>query len=196
MAGAAPNPTSSDPNHDPNATVNTGSVAAGVSIALAVALAVIFLIARSSGTFGPLGVLRETTNRSSRKHHRGLDSTIVNSFPIIRYQQPKLAPERSLRRFQSHSIDEEAGGKKTLSQSQCRRGLLARLQIPACKITLRRTRSRRGQETSCTICTDDFANDAEVRKLPCGHLFHPACVDQWLAEFGVTCPVWQVSLPH
>ncbi|KAK8135063.1 hypothetical protein PG984_007075 [Apiospora sp. TS-2023a] len=194
MAGAAPNSTALDPIRDPNATVNTGSVAAGVSIALAIALAVIFVIARSSGSFGTLGALRETTNRSSRKHARGLDSTVVNSFPIIQYQQQKHASDRTVRRSQRLSIDEEAGRSwNSLSHADRRRGLLTSLWIPVRKITLGRPRTRRGQETSCTICTDEFDDGVEVRKLPCGHIFHPTCVDQWLAEFGVTCPVWQVS---
>ncbi|KAK8078536.1 hypothetical protein PG996_004706 [Apiospora saccharicola] len=197
MAGAAPNSTSSDPNHGPATTVNAGSVAAGVGIALAIALAIILMIARSSGSFGTLGALRETTNRSSRKHARGLDSTIVNSFPIIQYRQQKNASDKTVRRSQRLSIDEEAGrSRKSLSQTDRWRCLLASLWIPVRKITLGRPRTRRGQETSCSICTDDFEDGVEVRKLPCGHIFHPTCVDQWLAEFGVTCPVWQVSPAH
>lgn len=192
MAGAAPNSTVSDPH----TTVNTGSVAAGVSIALAIALAVIFMIACSSGAFGTLGVLRETTDRSSPKRPRGLDSTIVNSFPIVRYQQREPDITKRANRTRGHSLDEEAGRGKSLSRTDRRRALLASLRIPVRKITLGRPRTRREQETSCTICTDDFADGIAVRKLPCGHIFHPTCVDQWLEEFGVTCPVWQVSPAH
>ncbi|KAK8005977.1 hypothetical protein PG991_012274 [Apiospora marii] len=191
MAGAAPNSTASDPS----TTVNTGSVAAGVSIALAIALAVIFLIACNSGAFGALGVLRETTNRPSRKHPRGLDSNIVNSFPIVRYQQPSSSNIRPEERSRGPTTDEEAGGRRSLSNFRSPRGLLTSLWLPVRSITIGRSRTRREQETSCIICTDDFDEGVEVRKLPCGHIFHPTCVDQWLAEFGVTCPVWQVSLP-
>ncbi|KXJ89853.1 hypothetical protein Micbo1qcDRAFT_206128 [Microdochium bolleyi] len=44
--------------------------------------------------------------------------------------------------------------------------------------------------TSCSICTDDLAEGVHVRRLPCGHVFHPACVDQWLRERARTCPLW------
>ncbi|KAK8040083.1 ring finger domain-containing protein [Apiospora rasikravindrae] len=189
MAGPAPSSTVSDPGHGPTTTVNTGSIAAGVSIALAIALALIFLIACNSCAFGPLGALRETTNRRSQKHAHGLDSTVVNSFPIIQYQQPKTSPDKAIRKPRGQTIDEEAGGSKSLRGE---RGILARLQITRPNTILGRPCTRRGQGTSCTICTDDFVEGVDVRKLSCGHLFHPTCVDQWLAEFAATCPVWQV----
>lgn len=47
---------------------------------------------------------------------------------------------------------------------------------------------------TCAICTDDFVRGTNVRRLPCGHFFHPPCIDPWLLNFGVTCPLWQVSL--
>ncbi|KAK7949293.1 uncharacterized protein PG986_010179 [Apiospora aurea] len=195
MAGPAPNSTFSDPGHGPTTTVNTGSIAAGLSIALALALAVIILIARNSGAFGPLGALRETTSTSSRKHAPGLDSAVVNSFPIVPYQQPKTSYEKAVRIPQGQSIDEEAGGIRPMWQSRNRNSILDRLRVPLPNTILGRPHTRRGgQGTSCTICTDAFTEGVDVRKLPCGHLFHPPCIDQWLAEFGVTCPVWQVIL--
>lgn len=43
---------------------------------------------------------------------------------------------------------------------------------------------------SCAICAEDFARGVVVRRLPCSHLFHPACVDPWLLGFATTCPIW------
>jgi hypothetical protein len=45
------------------------------------------------------------------------------------------------------------------------------------------------QET-CAICGADFTLGEDVRRLPCGHLFHPRCVDPWLLEHAATCPLW------
>ena len=42
----------------------------------------------------------------------------------------------------------------------------------------------------CAICMDDFARGTDVRRLPCGHLFHPPCVDPWLLRIASTCPTW------
>lgn len=42
---------------------------------------------------------------------------------------------------------------------------------------------------SCSICTEDFGGDVELRSLPCGHRFHPTCIDPWLLERSLTCPL-------
>ncbi|KAF5011840.1 hypothetical protein FDECE_2072 [Fusarium decemcellulare] len=42
---------------------------------------------------------------------------------------------------------------------------------------------------ACSICTDEFAADHDVRVLPCNHEFHPRCVDPWLVAKSGTCPL-------
>ena len=44
--------------------------------------------------------------------------------------------------------------------------------------------------SSCSICTEEFSNGVELRKLPCGHIYHPACIDPWLRDRARTCPLW------
>jgi len=41
---------------------------------------------------------------------------------------------------------------------------------------------------TCTICLGDFANGEEVRKMPCKHLFHTECIDEWLKKHK-RCPL-------
>lgn len=43
---------------------------------------------------------------------------------------------------------------------------------------------------ACSICTEDFENGARLRRVPCGHLFHPECIDPWLTRRSRTCPLW------
>lgn len=40
---------------------------------------------------------------------------------------------------------------------------------------------------TCTICLEDFTEDEMVFLLPCRHLFHGACVNEWLKRHG-NCP--------
>ena len=40
----------------------------------------------------------------------------------------------------------------------------------------------------CTICLSEFETDEDVRRLPCMHLFHEECVDQWLGQ-NKRCPI-------
>jgi hypothetical protein len=44
-----------------------------------------------------------------------------------------------------------------------------------------------GEDTNCRICMEDFAEGDELRTLPCFHLFHAHCVDQWLKVNSI-CP--------
>lgn len=50
-----------------------------------------------------------------------------------------------------------------------------------------------GQEPpACSICCEDLKEKAT--KLPCGHMFHGACVKQWLEQHN-QCPVCRHALP-
>merc|ERR1719401_2704998 len=39
-----------------------------------------------------------------------------------------------------------------------------------------------GEDTRCQICMEDFEEGDDLRTLPCFHLFHSHCVDQWLKD--------------
>lgn len=40
----------------------------------------------------------------------------------------------------------------------------------------------------CPICLSEFQEEERVKQIPyCGHVFHPTCIDTWLASH-VTCP--------
>lgn len=59
-------------------------------------------------------------------------------------------------------------------------------------------RLRRASETDedsekCTICLSQFEVDNDVRRLPCMHLFHKDCVDQWLLT-NKHCPICRVDI--
>ncbi|KAI4488773.1 hypothetical protein M0802_011283 [Mischocyttarus mexicanus] len=45
----------------------------------------------------------------------------------------------------------------------------------------------------CTICLSEFEDCESVRRLPCLHLFHIDCVDQWLCT-DKRCPICRVDI--
>jgi len=49
------------------------------------------------------------------------------------------------------------------------------------------------QVDKCTICLCEFEEDEYVRRLPCMHLFHVPCVDQWLG-LNKRCPICRVDI--
>ena len=53
----------------------------------------------------------------------------------------------------------------------------------------------RFSQYSCAICLDDFEpNVTQVRELPCGHIFHPECVDPFLRNNSSLCPMCKKSV--
>ncbi|GAA0146163.1 ubiquitin-protein ligase [Lithospermum erythrorhizon] len=49
-------------------------------------------------------------------------------------------------------------------------------------------------DLECAVCLNEFEDDANLRLLPkCCHVFHPECIDTWLASH-VTCPVCRADL--
>lgn len=40
---------------------------------------------------------------------------------------------------------------------------------------------------SCTVCLEDFDDGVSVMRLACGHIYHPACIREWVCH-RATCP--------
>lgn len=44
-------------------------------------------------------------------------------------------------------------------------------------------------QPTCTICLEDYQNRSTIiRELPCGHIYHPDCIDEFLSEISSLCP--------
>ncbi|KAG9235924.1 hypothetical protein BJ875DRAFT_457803 [Amylocarpus encephaloides] len=52
-------------------------------------------------------------------------------------------------------------------------------------------------QPSCPICLDGYVSRVtEIRELPCGHIFHPECIDAYLGTNSSLCPLCkQCALP-
>ncbi|KAL3425048.1 hypothetical protein PVAG01_04329 [Phlyctema vagabunda] len=50
-------------------------------------------------------------------------------------------------------------------------------------------------QTECPICLDNFeVGVTPVRQLPCGHIFHPECIDYFLGHHSSLCPMCKKSV--
>ncbi|KAG0544149.1 hypothetical protein BDA96_02G250200 [Sorghum bicolor] len=47
----------------------------------------------------------------------------------------------------------------------------------------------------CSVCLSGFVAKAVVNRLPCGHLFHRACLETWLRYERATCPLCRANVP-
>ncbi|KAL5222915.1 hypothetical protein ABZP36_027628 [Zizania latifolia] len=46
----------------------------------------------------------------------------------------------------------------------------------------------------CRVCLARFEPESVVNRLPCGHLFHRACLEKWLDYDHATCPLCRLRL--
>ena len=44
-------------------------------------------------------------------------------------------------------------------------------------------------ETTCSVCMCDMDKDEEVSILPCKHVFHTDCINEWLVKYNYKCPI-------
>lgn len=49
----------------------------------------------------------------------------------------------------------------------------------------------REEATICSICVSAFRDGNIIRMLPCNHIYHRGCIDEWLMNYlPGTCPLW------
>jgi hypothetical protein len=48
-------------------------------------------------------------------------------------------------------------------------------------------------QTQCMVCLSNFAAGEEVRQLPCSHVFHANCIDEWLRRC-TDCPICKANV--
>ncbi|KAK7984183.1 hypothetical protein PG990_012901 [Apiospora arundinis] len=60
---------------------------------------------------------------------------------------------------------------------------------------LTKINTRTDYQPTCLICLDHFESRVTIiRELPCGHIFHPECIDEFLGEISSLCPLCRTSM--
>lgn len=137
------------------------AVTAGVLIVLGITIAVL----RTRCPDGPWA-----TQHSGNPRQRRIAEELLKTLPIVQYDDGNdalLIGSKS-----------NLGGSTMSFQAEDEKARSASLS------------GKYTKSTTCAICTDDFVKGQLVRVLPCGHLFHQGCVDEWLVERSRTCPSW------
>ncbi|KAI2604003.1 uncharacterized protein GGS25DRAFT_444424 [Hypoxylon fragiforme] len=50
-------------------------------------------------------------------------------------------------------------------------------------------------QPTCIICLEDFeSRKTIIRELPCGHIYHPECIDEFLSQLSSLCPSCKSSM--
>ncbi|KDP26418.1 hypothetical protein JCGZ_17576 [Jatropha curcas] len=48
--------------------------------------------------------------------------------------------------------------------------------------------------SQCSICLDEFQALSQIKRMPCLHIFHSHCIDQWLS-LSHKCPLCRFEMP-
>lgn len=52
-----------------------------------------------------------------------------------------------------------------------------------------------GEQMRCVVCLDDFGDGDDLKTLPCLHIFHQKCIEQWLRTDN-SCPICKTPIGH
>ena len=90
--------------------------------------------------------------------------------------------ESILRQLQGIEVE---GGQRPLGQEQIR-------ALPETAYR-QRAPGDEGKET-CSICVHEIVNGVSIKTLPCNHIFHSECIDEWLGEHSSFCPLCKIDV--
>ncbi|KAK1970596.1 hypothetical protein LY78DRAFT_677565 [Colletotrichum sublineola] len=114
--------------------------------------------------------------------------THVKGFPLFTYSfQPDtistpstMRPSKSTRSPRSMRADQRTISESTTGRSRARRGS----QNSATSTVAT------NYQPQCHICLEYYVDRASIiRELPCGHIFHPECIDEFLGLNSSLCPI-------
>ncbi|GJU17245.1 E3 ubiquitin protein ligase-like protein [Tanacetum coccineum] len=102
--------------------------------------------------------------REDMSQNRGATSESINSLPTYKFKIKKHK--------HGNSKESQAGASEG--------GIVA--------AGTEKERVVSGEDAVCCICLAKYANNDELRELPCTHFFHKDCVDKWL-KINASCPL-------
>jgi hypothetical protein len=47
---------------------------------------------------------------------------------------------------------------------------------------------------TCPICIDEYHDGESVKVLPCGHIYHPLCIEPWFLAKSTACPLCKADV--
>ncbi|PON66345.1 43kDa postsynaptic protein [Parasponia andersonii] len=107
--------------------------------------------------------------REDLSQTRGATVEIINALPTYKFKMKKHA-----------NVNEEE-----LDSGVGEGGILA--------AGTEKEREISGEDAVCCICLARYADNDELRELPCTHVFHIECVDKWL-KINASCPLCKTEL--
>ncbi|KAK7205216.1 hypothetical protein BZA70DRAFT_279340 [Myxozyma melibiosi] len=156
----------------------------GLWVYVVVAVAILLLVLATTSLAVHLFQARNRRNLRRRMENGEID---LESLGIKRLTVPRaILDSLPIRLYVPATGDSDA------DQQQEEAAVTAKLQEDV--MTLTTTTVAGFNQHSCPICLEDFEpNEALVRQLPCRHVYHVACIDDFLEHHSSLCPLCKQS---
>jgi hypothetical protein len=136
-----------------------------------------------------LGIKRLTVPRS-----------VIEKMPLFVYtcKEDETAREATALSHEGPASSQEIGTKdspqapgtnsRSVNPSETSHGLSDKEESPNSSIAAHEYMQH--SQPTCPICLEDFeSGSTTIRELPCGHIFHPDCIDSFLTNNSSLCPM-------
>ena len=85
----------------------------------------------------------------------------------------------------------EARAKKKRAKTDSIKKLpIVKIESKHCK----KSKTSKLEPPTCTVCCENIGIGTKGMFMPCGHIYHPDCLNPWLEQHN-TCPVCRFELP-
>ena len=113
----------------------------------------------------------------------------IDKFPLFTYNyEPDAPPPAS-------PASPASPGSPRRARTARRSSRGARADGPAADAPKPAPPSDLEYQPACHVCLEAFAHRATViRELPCGHIYHPDCIDEFLSQISSLCPLCRASM--
>ena len=95
-----------------------------------------------------------------------------------------------VRRISEQEAEARARKKRAKTES-VQKLPIVKIEAKHCKKVIGSTEM---EPPSCTVCCDAISLGSRGMFMPCGHIYHPDCLNPWLKDHN-TCPVCRFELP-
>ncbi|KAK4245375.1 hypothetical protein C7999DRAFT_34288 [Corynascus novoguineensis] len=132
--------------------------------------------------------------------HLTVPMSHIKGFPLYTYHyepetmSPPTSPQpvrisRTRSRTRTHSVD---AGDGFMASRVVRSDTVSGLGLGS---PFTESAAATDYQPNCEICLETYENRATViRELPCGHIFHPECIDEFLHEISSLCPICKANM--
>ncbi|KFY82649.1 hypothetical protein V500_10407 [Pseudogymnoascus sp. VKM F-4518 (FW-2643)] len=191
--------------------INTnGKGKVGISIAiLGVSIVIIIVVVRYMNRVRPLVIapapVQNQRRREEGRFQKEIRTSLLESLPVMRYNtrllpneqrpgdadesawntySPRRQLQSTIKREKSRAIHTEAAVMGRANECKSEGGALQNGGQSGSSI----------DPASCSVCIESFAENENVRILPCSHIYHQRCIDPWLLNLSSTCPLCRKPL--